>query len=92
MDYPRMVAMVWLGARLSSFLSRLAGRGWREIATAPFDRAIELAVIDGDVGVPTACCIRHGEGFLDAETLRPVDIAATHWRYRQTMIFPVSCC
>ena len=79
--------MAWL----RSLLSRLAGTDWREIATAPFDRAIELAVIDGDVA-PLACCIRHGDGFLDAETLRPVAIAATHWRYRQPTIFPVSCC
>jgi len=80
--------MAWL----RSLLSRLAGTDWREIATAPFDRTIELAVIEGGVDVFAACCIRHGDIWLDAETLRPVAIAATHWRYRQPTIFPVSCC
>lgn len=79
--------MAWL----NSLLSRLAGTSWREIATAPFDREIELAVISGEVGMPR-CCIRYGEDFLDAETLRPVEIEATHWRFRQAVILPVTCC
>ena len=79
--------MAWL----NSLLTRLAGTSWREIATAPFDREIELAVISGEVGM-LRCCIRHGDNFLDAETLRPVEIEATHWRFRQAVILPVTCC
>jgi hypothetical protein len=83
------VAMAWL----SSLLTRFANAAeWREIATAPFDRELELAIIDGGVGVLRSCCIRHGNGWLDAETLKPVDIAATHWRFRQPDFPPVSCC
>jgi hypothetical protein len=26
------------------------------------------------------------------ETLRPIEIAATHWRYRQSVMPPMSCC
>jgi hypothetical protein len=81
--------MAWLGSLLSRFANAAE---WREIATAPFDRALELAVINDGVRVLDSCCIRHGDGWLDAETLRPVAIAATHWRYRQPEFFPASCC
>lgn len=83
------VAMAWF----SSFLSHFASAAeWREIATAPFDRALELAVLDNGVGVLDFCCIRHGDGWIDAETLKPVDVAATHWRFRRPEFFLVSCC
>jgi hypothetical protein len=76
-----------------SLLSRLLRVvEWREIATAPFDREIELAVIDGDVGVLEGSCLRHGDGWLDAETLRSVTVTATHWRYPRPVMLPASCC
>lgn len=78
---------------VTAFLSRIVNAPeWRDIATAPFDRAIEIAVIDGDIGVLSFPCVRHGDAWLDAETLQPVSMAATHWRYRQPAIVPVSCC
>jgi hypothetical protein len=77
---------------LNSFLSRLAGTDWRDITTAPVDRAIELAVIDGKVGVLPFFCLRHGDDWLDAETLRPVRVAATHWRFARPAVFPMACC
>jgi hypothetical protein len=79
--------------RVTALLSRLVrAPEWRDIATAPFDRAIELAVIDRDIGVLGYPCLRHGDAWFDAETLRPVSVAATHWRYLQPAILPVSCC
>jgi hypothetical protein len=81
--------MNWVAALLSRIVS---ASEWRDIATAPFDRAIELAVIDGSVGVLNFPCLRHGEAWFDAETLKPVSVAATHWRYLQPAILPVSCC
>jgi hypothetical protein len=36
--------------------------------------------------------LRHGNGWLDVETLRPVEITATHWRYPQSVLPPMSCC
>jgi hypothetical protein len=78
---------------VTALLSRLVrAPEWRDIATAPFDRAIELAVIDGDIGVLGYPCLRHGDAWFDAQTLRQVSVAATHWRYLQPAILPVSCC
>jgi hypothetical protein len=78
---------------LTALLSRLATDSeWREITTAPFDRKLELAIIDQGIGVLDFCCIRHGDGWLEADTLKPVDIAATHWRVRRWDFLPMSCC
>jgi hypothetical protein len=65
---------------------------WREIETAPFDRELELAIIDGDVCRTGGFCLRHKDNWLDAETLRPIEVTATHWRLRWPIFFPVSCC
>jgi hypothetical protein len=78
---------------VTALLSRIANPAeWRDIATAPFDRAIELAVIDGDVSVLSYPCLRHGDAWFDAETFQPVSVAATHWRDLQPAIVPVNCC
>jgi hypothetical protein len=79
--------------RLVSALFRLLDASrWREIETAPFDRELELAVIDGEVRPVSGFCLRHGDGWLDAETLRPIRVTATHWRFRWSVILPASCC
>ena len=79
--------------RLAAFLSRLLGASeWREIASAPFDRPLELAVIDGHVGLVEGARLRHGNGWLDAETLQPVAVTATHWRDPRPILLPMSCC
>jgi hypothetical protein len=78
--------------RLIAFLSRLLRNDWRELASAPFDREIELAFIDGNINVSRGPYLRHGDVWLDVETLRPVEIAATHWRYRQSLMLPMGCC
>jgi len=76
---------------LTALLSRVANASeWRDITTAPFDREIELAMVGGDAGV--LCCIRHGDGWLDAATLRPIEVTATHWRFRPLGLLPMSCC
>jgi len=81
--------MKWMAA----FLSRLVNAPeWRDIVTAPSDRAIEIAVIGGDVEVLSFPCLRHGDAWFDAETLKPVSIGATHWRYCQSGMLPISCC
>jgi hypothetical protein len=79
--------------RLTAFLSRIVNAPeWRDIATAPADRAVELAVIDGEIDVLNDPFLRHGDVWLDAATLQPVSVAATHWRYRHPDIVPVGCC
>jgi hypothetical protein len=49
---------------------------WMPINTAPFDRDVELAVIDGQ-GVHTLSfrCVRTIDGWINAMSVRP-----THWR------------
>ncbi|WP_426409412.1 hypothetical protein [Bradyrhizobium ganzhouense] len=61
-------------------MSRLLRNEWREIANAPLDREIELAIIDRGTTVCGGSWLRHRDGWLDAETLRQVDVTATHWR------------
>jgi hypothetical protein len=77
--------------RIIALLAHLTRNQWREIGSAPFDRQIEVAILDEDVTVAGGPCLRHGDGWLDAETLRPIEMTATHWRYRQAMMLPVSC-
>lgn len=54
---------------------------WNEIASAPFDLDLELAVIDKDgPHVLVFPCRRMRLGWVNAETHRPVEIHPTHWR------------
>ncbi|MBP1293783.1 MULTISPECIES: hypothetical protein [Bradyrhizobium] len=76
----------------TSRFRRLTLLGWHDIASAPFGCVIELAMIDGErqpLGVP---CIRHTEGWLDAATMQPVIVSATHWRHWQPDVLPTCCC
>jgi len=54
---------------------------WQHISSAPFDRDIELAVIDRDG--PHAlvfACRRILDGWMNAETGERLDVRPTHWR------------
>jgi hypothetical protein len=54
---------------------------WKPISTAPFDRDLELAVIDRDG--PHALvfpCRRILGGWIKVETNQHVDVHPTHWR------------
>jgi len=56
---------------------------WKLIATAPFDRELELAVIDsvGTQVVAFPCRRLSDNDWLDAETNKRVyNISPTHWR------------
>jgi hypothetical protein len=54
---------------------------WRPVATAPYDRDLELAVLEGaDAHVLIFRCRRVAYGWIDSATGRPVDIDPTHWR------------
>jgi hypothetical protein len=54
---------------------------WHPIATAPFDRDLELAVINYD-GAHTVVfpCRRILGGWMKAETNTPIIVYPTHWR------------
>jgi len=59
---------------------------WQPISTAPFDRDLELAVIDSEG--PHALvfpCRRAGlDVWIDATTNRRLDVRPTHWRGWET--------
>jgi hypothetical protein len=82
-----------LSARITDFtgeLERRNGRrnqigvsllGWRSISRAPFDRDLELAVLDADG--PHALvfpCRRILHGWVKAETRETIELRPTHWR------------
>jgi hypothetical protein len=55
---------------------------WIPIHAAPFDRDIELAVIDGhDINAIEFPCRREIDGWKSAGDRRPVGIDPTHWRH-----------
>ena len=55
---------------------------WHNISTAPFDRDLELAIIDDNGGVHTTIfpCRRILGGWVKAQTKRQVNLHPTHWR------------
>jgi hypothetical protein len=54
---------------------------WLKIETAPFERDLEVAVIDADGPHPVVFpCRRVLGGWVKATTLAPVNIHPTHWR------------
>jgi len=54
---------------------------WESIATAPFDRKLEVAVFDKDGPHALAfACRRTTSGWINAETKQEVDVRPTHWR------------
>ena len=54
---------------------------WRVIATAPFDRDLELAVVEGNaIHRLVFPCRRAFHGWVNARTNAPVSVHPTHWR------------
>ncbi len=55
---------------------------WMKIDIAPFDRDLEVAVIEanGDTFAVVFPCRRVVGGWIKAGTARPVEIHPTHWR------------
>jgi hypothetical protein len=54
---------------------------WESIASAPFDRDLELAVIDKEgVHVLVFPCRRTYGGWVKAGTQERLDVNPTHWR------------
>lgn len=60
---PRFVIMAECSHHSTkAFWLRLLRDQWREIAGAPRDREIELAMIDGCIIICASSCLRHGAG------------------------------
>jgi len=54
---------------------------WQPIATAPFDRELELSVIEsGEVHALAFPCRRTAGGWTHATTGKPVLVDPSHWR------------
>jgi len=54
---------------------------WQTIATAPFGRDLELAVIElGRVHALVFACQRTADGWVNARTGSRIVIDPTHWR------------
>jgi len=55
---------------------------WRPIATAPFDRELQLSVIEkGEVYALAFPCRRREDGWINAKTGKLVFVEPTHWRF-----------
>jgi hypothetical protein len=54
---------------------------WERIATAPFDRDLELAILDfdGTHALVFPCCRVVG-GWIDAGSKKRIELSPTHWR------------
>jgi hypothetical protein len=56
-------------------------RDWHPISTAPFDRDLQLSVIEqGEVHALAFPCQRTENGWRDTTTRKPVFVDPTHWR------------
>jgi hypothetical protein len=64
---------------------------WQDVSTAPFNRDIALAVIDDEVHVLIFPCIRTEAGWMNAQTMKRVEVTPTHWR-RWPAVTYFSCC
>jgi hypothetical protein len=54
---------------------------WQPISTAPFDRDLELAVMNEDgTAALVFPCRRAVGGWIDTETSQLIDVDPTHWR------------
>jgi len=54
---------------------------WQPVSSAPFDRDLELAVVDRKEAHALAFpCRRSADGWLNAQTKRRIDVRPTHWR------------
>ena len=54
---------------------------WERIVTAPYDRDLELAVIEGDhVHSLIFACRRTTSGWVKASSRERVQVSPTHWR------------
>jgi hypothetical protein len=69
--------------RSGLFLVHYLKMNWQPIATAPFERDLELAVFDaaGELQALLFPCRRRAlGGWLNPKTIQRIDLQPTHWR------------
>jgi hypothetical protein len=63
------------------YRARLFSMDWKPVAAAPFDRDLQLAVIDYDgTHALVFPCRRILDGWINADTKKRIDLRPTHWR------------
>jgi len=59
----------------------MSNAAWHPIETAPFDRDLEISVIENaDAHVLVFRCRRVSNGWINATTGKPINVRPTHWR------------
>jgi hypothetical protein len=54
---------------------------WEPVSSAPYGHDLELAVIEREIPHALAFpCRRVLDGWINAETMKPVAVRPTHWR------------
>ena len=67
--------------RLLLTRSKASATDWLPVSSAPFDRDLELAVIDRNgPHTPAFPCRRILGSWINAETKEGIDVRPTHWR------------
>jgi hypothetical protein len=62
-------------------VKEMASASWNTIDSAPFDRDLELAVLESkDFHALIFRCRRTPQGWINAATGQPVGVRPTHWR------------
>ncbi len=64
---------------------------WKDVSTAPRDQYLAVAIIDKEVHAKTFPCILTRDGWLNAETMRQLEVSPTHWHNWPAMTY-FSCC
>jgi len=77
----RGLTLIWVNAR-ELLRQKNFVMDWKPIATAPYDRDLEVAFVDPKDGAHALvfACRRTDDGWIDAKTRKPIIIQPTHWR------------
>jgi hypothetical protein len=71
--------LIYINAKISVIL--VNGLMWQPISSAPFDRDLELAVLEaGGEHALVFPCRRVANGWINATNGRSIEVRPTHWR------------
>jgi hypothetical protein len=71
--------LIWINDNLAPVMPH--DQVWQPISTAPFDRDLELAVIERDgPHMLVFPCRRILSGWINAKNKQRIDVRPTHWR------------
>ncbi|MFZ1989645.1 MAG: hypothetical protein WAW96_07710 [Alphaproteobacteria bacterium] len=82
------VSILLFWPRMSPVNQTSSSEHWQAIENAPFDRNLELALIDRDgLHKVVFACRRTPGGWVNAKTRQPTDVHPTHWREWQGIAY-----